>query len=283
MKLSSEVFKAKRRIHGGVPVPHRKNTAGAEIIRIPPPESVTLAMRQHIGAECEPMVKAGDYVTVGQKIADSAAFVSAPIHAGVSGIVTGIGELLLPNSMRTRAVTIKSDGLMTLCPDIAPPKAETRADFLAAVRESGLVGLGGAGFPTHVKLAVPPGKQVDTLIINAAECEPYITVDYRECLDHSTDLLHGVYLLLERLELKRIIIGVEDNKRDVFYHLLKIAGDIRDKNNAVNLMTLKSRYPQGAEKLMVWAATGRKVPAGKFPADVGCMVLNITTVSTLYR
>ncbi|MDR1410069.1 MAG: electron transport complex subunit RsxC [Oscillospiraceae bacterium] len=284
MRNSSHgVFKAKYRIHGGVPVPHRKNTAGTEIARIPSPERVTLAMRQHIGAECVPVVKPGDYVTVGQKIADNSALISAPIHASVSGIVTGISEILLPNSIYTQAVTIESDGQMTLCPEVAPPKIETRGDFLAAVRESGLVGLGGAGFPTHVKLAVPPEKHVDTLIINAAECEPYITVDYRECLDHSTDVLRGVYTLLEHFDFKQIIIGVEDNKPDVFYHLIKIAESLRNKDNTVHLMKLKSRYPQGAEKMMVYAATGRKVPVGKLPADAGCLVLNVTTVSTLYR
>jgi electron transport complex protein RnfC len=278
-----EVFKALRRIRGGVPVPHRKNTAGAEIVRIPPPTKVTLAMRQHIGAECVPTVKPGDYVTVGQRVADSAAVVSAPIHASISGTVTAIGEILLPNSVRTQALTIEGDGKMELCPDIAPPKINSREDLIKAVRESGLVGLGGAGFPTHVKLNVPPDKNVDTLIINAAECEPYITVDYRECLDRSTDLLRGVFLLLELYDFKHIIIGVEDNKPDVFYHLLKIASDLRDKENRVRLMTLKSRYPQGAEKMMVYAATGRRVPVGKLPSDVGCMVLNVTTVSTLYR
>ncbi|MDR0884440.1 MAG: electron transport complex subunit RsxC [Oscillospiraceae bacterium] len=282
-QIPHDVFRAVRRIHGGVPVPHQKNTAGCEITRIPTPTQVMLSMRQHIGAPCAPIVKVGERVTVGQKIADTDAFVSAPIHASVSGTVTAIGEHLLPNSIRAGVITIESDGLMTLCPEIAPPIVQNTADFLKAVRESGLVGLGGAGFPTHVKLTVPPEKHVDTLIINAAECEPYITVDYRECLDQSRDLLRGVYLLLEQFNFKRIIIAVEDNKTDVFYHLQKIAQDVRDRTHAVQLMTLKSRYPQGAEKLMIWAALGRKVPVGALPADTGCMVLNVTTVSTLYR
>ena len=277
------VLRAVKKVRGGVKVAHHKNTAELEVVRIPTPSKVVIPMQQHIGAPCEPVVKVGDEVAVGQLIGDSDKFISAPIHASVSGKVTAIGEVKLPNGSVSKAVTIESDGEMRLWEGIKPPKVETREDLLKAVRDSGLVGLGGAGFPTHVKLNFPPDKNIDTLVVNAAECEPYITVDYRECMENSWDILSGVYALKELLGFKQVIIAAEDNKPEAFKVLGKIADHDADIDDSVKLMVLESKYPQGAEKMMVQSATGRRVPPGKLPADVGCVVMNVASVACISR
>jgi len=263
------------RSRGGVHVPYHKNTADMPAVRMPAPELVVLPMAQSIGAPCEPLVQKGDKVKIGQKIGDTEKFVSAPVHASISGTVTAVGDVRLANGMVCTGVTIESDGEMALWEGIEPPKIETKDDFLAAVRASGVVGLGGAGFPTHVKLNVPKDKTVDTLIVNAAECEPYITVDYREALDNSWDVLSGVYALQELMGVKQVIIAVEDNKPQALRVLKSIADKDNAHGDAVKLMALRSQYPQGAEKMIVYSAPGRKVPPRKLPADAGCIVMNI--------
>ncbi len=277
------VLRAVKKVRGGVKVAHHKNTAELEVVRIPTPSKVVIPMQQHIGAPCEPVVKVGDEVAVGQLIGDSDKFVSAPIHASVSGTVTAIGDIKMPNGSVSKAVTIESDGEMRLWEGIKPPKVDTREDLIKAVRDSGLVGLGGAGFPTHVKLNFPPDKNIDTLVVNAAECEPYITVDYRECMENSWDILSGVYALKELLGFKQVIIAAEDNKPEAFKVLGKIADHDADIDDSVKLMVLESKYPQGAEKMMVQSATGRRVPPGKLPADVGCVVMNVASVAFISR
>ena len=171
--------------HGGAPVPHHKNTWQAQSAVMPPPARVVLPMQQHIGAPCVPTVKKGDHVYVGQVVGDSEAFVSAPIHASVSGTVAEVTQVMLTGDRPVDAVVIDSDGLMEPDPAIQPPAPITdKKSLAAAARASGLVGLGGAGFPAHVKLNVPEGKNIDTLIINVAECEPYVTSDHREALEN---------------------------------------------------------------------------------------------------
>ncbi len=270
------------RTHGGAAVPHHKNTAKLESKVLPCPEQVTIPMQQHAGAPCKPLVKVGDLVQVGQKIGEAEAFVSAPIHASVSGKVTAVTKVMLPGGQTADAVVIQSDGQMTVSPDVKPPVVETKEDFLKAVRESGLVGLGGAGFPAHVKLNVPKDKHLDTLIVNAAECEPYITADNREALENSWAVLSGVYAVRDLLKLDRVIIAVEDNKPEVIETLRKIADNpTHDPENRVRILPLHARYPQGAEKVLVQSCTNRVIPLGKLPADVGCLVMNITSVAFL--
>lgn len=270
------------RTHGGAAVPHHKNTAQMESATLPCPSQVTIPMQQHVGAPCKPLVKVGDFVQVGQKIGDSDAFVSAPIHASISGKVSAITKVALPGGQMVDAVVIESDGQMTVSPEVRPPVVNTPEDFIRAVHESGLVGLGGAGFPAHVKLNVPKDKHLDTLIVNAAECEPYITADNREALENSWAVLSGVYAVRDLLGLERVIIAVEDNKPDVIEVLRKVADNPKlDPEDCVRILPLRARYPQGAEKVLVQSCTNRVIPLGKLPADVGCLVMNITSVAFL--
>ena len=261
------VIKAVKKVRGGVKVAHHKNTAELEVVRMPEPKQVILPMQQHIGAPCKPVVKVGDTVAVGQVIGDSESPVSAPIHASVSGTVTAIGNVKLANGAMVEGVTITSDGEMRLYEGIKAPDVETKADFIKAIRDSGLVGLGGAGFPTHIKLNAP--SKIDTLVINAAECEPYITVDYRECIENSWDIYSGIRTIMEFLEIPNVVIAVEDNKPEAFKILEQIVDGNSSANGAIKIMQLESRYPQGAEKMMIQSATGRQLPPGKLPSDIG--------------
>ncbi|CZT55668.1 Electron transport complex protein RnfC [Eubacteriaceae bacterium CHKCI005] len=268
---------------GGAAVPHRKNTAEMETVSMPPPEKVVIPMQQHIGAPCVPTVKIGDLVKVGQVIGDTSQFVSAPIHASVSGKVTAITDILLPSGQRTKAVAIQSDGKQETDDSVKPPIIHSKQDFIKAVRESGLVGLGGAGFPAHVKLSPPGNVTIDTLVINGAECEPYITADYREAMENSWDVMSGIYAVKDLLGVNQVIIAIENNKPDAIKVLSDIAYNENDPKNQVNVMPLPSRYPQGAEKVLVHQTTGRVIPKGKLPSDVGVVVMNITSIAFLAR
>ncbi len=281
--MELEFPKRPYRGHGGASVPHRKNTWEAPSAVMPPPGRVILPMQQHIGAPCAPVVQKGDHVYVGTVVGDSEAYVSAPVHASVSGTVADITQVMLTGGQMTIAVVIDSDGLMEKDPAIAPPPPITTKEELAdAARKAGLVGLGGAGFPAHVKLNVPADKKIDTLIINAAECEPYVTSDHREAIENGKNVLEGVYKVKEILNVHRVLIAVEDNKPDVIERLREIADNAeKDPNDEVRVFPLKSRYPQGAEKVLVQSCTGRRVPPGKLPADVGCLVMNIASISFL--
>lgn len=275
------VISAVKKVRGGVKVPHHKNTADFEVVRMPEPKQVILPMQQHIGAPCTPTVKVGDTVCVGQVIGDSDKPVSAPIHASVSGTVTAIGNVKLASGTVVQGVTIESDGEMRLYEGIKAPQVESKEDFVKAIRESGLVGLGGAGFPTHIKLNAP--SKIDTLIINAAECEPYITVDYRECIENSWDVYSGIRTIMEFLEIPNVVIAVEDNKPEAFKILEQIVDGDSSAGGAIKIMQLESRYPQGAEKMMIQSATGRQLPPGKLPSDIGCMVMNVASTAFISR
>lgn len=280
--MHPELIKPVKKVRGGVKVPHSKNTKDMPVNRLAAPETVYLPMNQHIGAPCEPVVKVGDTVKVGQLIGDSDKYVSAPIHASVSGKVSAIKELRTATGVVAKTVIIENDGEMAEFEGLEPPKIDTREEFIKAVRQSGLVGLGGAGFPTHVKLNFKQDAGIDTLIINAAECEPYITVDYRECVDNSWHVFNGIHLVKDMLGFKKVIIAVEDNKPEAIKILERIA-EKDDDRDEIKVMPLKSKYPQGAEKMMVLSATGRKVPPGKLPADVGCVVMNVASVAFIAR
>ena len=271
------------RTKGGVHAPHNKNTAHKDSITMPIPKMVALPMSQHIGAPCKPTVKVGDTVDVGQVIAQSDAFVSAPIHASVSGTVKKIDKITTPDGSKQDTIFIESDGEQRVSPDVKPPVVESVADLLKAVRDSGLVGLGGAGFPTAVKLSIPPDKNVDTLIINLAECEPYITSDHREVLENSWDILSGITTVKEMLDIHRVIIGIENNKPDAIKALREIADNQYDPEDEIRVLPLKASYPQGAEKVLIKACTGREVPEGGLPSDAGCLVMNVGSIAFISR
>lgn len=269
MLFSRHMFK------GGAAVPHRKNTANVETVKMGVPDSVIIPMIQHIGAPCEPVVKKGDEVKVGQVIGSTDKFVSSPIHSSVSGIVTNVVSVLHPIGRNVPAVEIKTDGKQEVHESVKPPVFTNNKEFLEAIRQSGLVGLGGAGFPAHVKLSPPPDRNIDTLIINAAECEPYITADYREIMENSWNIMNGIEILMEILGVKNVWIGVEDNKPEAIKELTHLAST----SDMINVVELKSRYPQGAEKMLIYSTTGRKVPPGKLPMDAGVVVMNVNSVS----
>ena len=276
----TKILRPVKRSIGGQHVPHSKNTAEMQSVIMPAPEKVVIPTLMHIGAPCTVSVNKGDHVFVGQCIADSDSPVAAPIHASVSGTVENISDIDIAGGRTMPAITIISDGLMEKDPSITPPDVCNIDQFIAAVRASGLVGLGGAGFPASVKLR-PSGKSIDTLVINAAECEPYITADYRECTESYQSLFDGVYLLQKYLNIDRTVICVENNKPKAIKQLAEIAAADDKIGDKVKLMELPAKYPQGAEKVIVYSATGRAVPAGGLPADVGCIVMNVTSVSFL--
>ena len=283
MRLPESVLRPVKLIRGGVRLNHQKNTAELETVVMPAPDTVYIPMSQHIGAPCNPTVKKGDTVFVGTLIGEPGGFVSAPVHSSVSGTVSDVKDLTIGNGTLQKYVIINSDGKMEKDPSLKPFSVKNHADLVEAAKQCGLVGLGGAGFPAHIKLSPSGETKIDTLIINAAECEPYITSDYRECVESLNDVVEGVYLVKEKLGIERAVIGVESNKPKAIELLMQVAADRRDKDDSIKIMKLPSKYPQGAEKVIIYSATGRKLPAGKLPSDVGCIVMNITSVATLYR
>ncbi|MDR0812504.1 MAG: electron transport complex subunit RsxC [Oscillospiraceae bacterium] len=267
----------------GVRVPHKKNTAEAEPKVLPAVSSVFLPMNMHIGAPSVPCVAAGDAVLVGQKVAEAGGFVSSPVHSPVSGTVTAVHDKLYATGEKVGVIEIASDGRNTPSPDIKPPVIESTEDFIAAVRNSGAVGLGGAGFPTAVKLTVRPEQTVDYIIINAAECEPYITSDTRTIIESAEDIFFGLSLLKKYINPGELIIGIEANKKTAADYLLRQSELHTNKELGVKIAILPSVYPQGGEKVLIYNTTHRIVPEGKLPLDVGCIVLNVTTLAVIAK
>ena len=260
---------------GKTKVPHRKHTSEMEAVRISAPASVVIPMSQHIGAPATPVVKIGDKVYVGTKIAEAGGFVSAPIHSSVSGTVKKIEPFLSSNGRSIPSVIIESDGEMAIDPSITPPTVNNIDDLCNAVRESGLVGLGGAGFPTAVKLEAEKKGLIKKIIINGAECEPYITADTRTMIDDAKYVVKGVNILEKFISADEVVIGIEKNKPKAIAQLRELF-----KNDPkVRVVTLPSTYPQGAEKILVYNTTGLAIPEGGLPSDVGCLVMNVTSVA----
>lgn len=260
----------------GVHPPESKNTKDCATIRLDYFKVVQIPMSMHIGVHCKSLVSVGDYVTVGQKIGDSDAFMSAPIHSSVSGKVVTVKNVVASSGGIVEVVEIESDGLYKRHESVKPPVVNDKVSFIKAVRESGLVGLGGASFPTHVKLSPPKGKEPNLLIVNAAECEPYITSDYRQCIEHPNEIIEGISLVMKYLEIPKAIIGIEDNKTEAA-NLLQIHIDKGDFHQ-IEIKLLETQYPQGAEKSLIYHTCGRKVPRGGLPHDINTLVLNVSTV-----
>ena len=260
-----------------IKVSHEKHTAACETQVMPIPDTVSISMSQHIGAPCSPLVKKGDYVKVGQPIGDTDAFVSAPIHSSVSGTVTGIERIRSVMGGEDPIIVIETDKKQEIWEEVKPPEINSREDFIKAVRNSGLVGLGGAAFPTHIKYNPQNLEEVDTLIVNGAECEPFITSDHRLMLENTQDIIDGALLVMEQLGLKKGYIGIEENKPDAIALLDKMLAE--QNHPELKTVTLRARYPQGAERVLVYEITGKKMDAGVLPAQLGVILSNITTIA----
>ena len=241
---------------------------------MPLPSKIVLSMGQHIGAPASPAVAKGDQVYVGTIVGKSGGFVSSDIHSGVSGTVSEITTITAPNGATQTAVVIVPDGEQKVDPAIAPPEVTDYKSFVDAIRASGLVGLGGAGFPTAVKLSPKNLDEIDTLVINGAECEPYITSDNRCFLEDTHHVLGGIKAVMKYLNIPKCIIGIEGNKPEAIAKM-KAAIDAP----GIEVKQLLCRYPQGAEKVLIENCTGREVPFPGLPSDVGVIVMNVTSVA----
>lgn len=262
----------------GTHVPHRKQTRKKPVARIAVPETVTIPMSMHIGKPAISVVKVGDLVKVGTKIGEADGMVSANIYSSVSGKVLKFVDHLLHNGSVTTAIVIQSDGEMAVDENLTVPEVNNKEDLIAAIKDAGVVGLGGAGFPTHVKFNVDP-ERIEYLIINSAECEPHITSDTMTMLNRADDMAYALKEISRCIGIKRVIIGIESNKVKATAAMQKMAKSITECS--VEVKVLPSVYPQGGEKVLVYHTTGRKIPANKLPIDVGCIVINCTTLATI--
>lgn len=262
----------------GIIVPHRKNTKNSPTVRIDTPKTVTIPMVMHIGKPAIPTVKVGDLVKVGTKIGEADGYISSHIYSSVSGKVIKLADYLLYNGSITTAVVIESDNAMNLDETITPPVVNNKQDLVTAIKEGGIVGLGGAGFPTHVKFDVNP-DQIDYLIINGAECEPYVTSDTVTMLTRADDMSYALKTISRCMGIDKVIIGIENNKKSAIASMKKMAKSFTDIS--VKVKELPSVYPQGGEKVLVYHTTGRKIPANQIPINVGCVVINCTTLAAI--
>ena len=250
-------------------------------LAFPEPDILVIPMSQHIGAPCQSLVKKGDTVTMGQKIGDNQGL-CVPVHAPVSGTVKAVEMRPHSSGMTMMSVVIENDHKGTLCPDVKPRTAEevaalSKEDLMGIIREAGIVGMGGATFPTHVKLSSGMGK-VDTIIVNVSECEPYIVADDRLCQEFPEEMLSGLQIIMKILDMKSAVVAMEDNKPAA----AKAIRAAIDPQTGIRLEVLPAKYPQGAEKQLIYAVTGREVPSGGLPAAVGCAVFNAATCKAIH-
>ena len=269
---------------GGIHPHDNKLSAGSAIQVLPVPQEVTIPVAQHIGAPAKPIVAVGDVVKVGQLIAEAGGFVSANVHSPVSGKVKKIEDFIDGNGYRKTGIiiTVEGDEWLETIDRSTGINREIKlapADIIKKIGEMGLVGMGGATFPTHVKLAVPPGKKCEALIINGVECEPYLTSDHRLMLEKGEEVLIGVKILMTALGVNNAYIGIENNKKDAIEYLTKLAASYP----GITVQPLKMRYPQGGEKQLIDACIGRQIPSGKLPIDVGAVVQNVGTAYAVYE
>ncbi len=251
------------------------------IMDLLPNGEMVYPLSQHIGAHATPVVAKGDRVLVGQKIAEANGFVSVPIYASVSGTVKGIEDRRVVTGDMVSSIIIDNDGLyedVGFYPEMPVDKME-KEDIIRLVREAGIVGMGGAGFPTHVKLSPKHPEKIDYVIANCAECEPYLTSDYRRMLEEPEKLIGGLQIVMKLFDKARGILAVEDNKPDC----IKLLKELTANEPRITVKALKTKYPQGAERQLIYATTGRKISSKNLPADVGCIVNNVDTLVAVYR
>lgn len=265
---------------GGIHPPDSKAlTADKEIEVYTPTGDLVFPMSQHIGVPCTPIVKKGDRVLVGQKIADTDAFVSAPILSSVSGTVKEIGNRMTISGSMEQCVVVESDGQFEYDANLLPHKDYQSLDpkeILRIIREAGIVGMGGACFPTHVKLSPPPDRNIRWLIVNGAECEPFLNCDNRLMLERPEPIIEGLRICMQLFPNAEGIIAIENNKPD---SIARIQGELSDHPGSnIRVMPHEVKYPQGAEKMLIYSVTGQEIPPGALPADVGCIVINVRTL-----
>lgn len=262
---------------GGIHPPYNKEkTCESRIKSLTPKSTVYIPLQQHIGAVCDPLVKKGDYVKMYQKIGNSEAFVSSPVHSSVSGTVTDIKKYLHPNGSMINTVIIESDGKNLKDESLKPDKSIDELspeEIITLVHEAGIVGMGGAGFPAHIKMNVPKDKKAEYVIINGAECEPYLSSDHRSMVTYPDKIILGIKAIMKASGADNAIIAIEDNKRDAEQILTE---KIAEEPN-INLSVMKTKYPQGSEKHIIKAILDKEVPSGGLPIDVGVIVNNIDT------
>lgn len=268
---------------GGIhPYDGKGATENKNIVYLEPSKVMVYPMVQHIGAPCTPCVSVGDKVTVGQKIGDSDAFVSVPVHSTVSGVVKEIKLMLHPNGKMVESVVVENDGLGTMHPDIHPyddADKLSKEEKIKIIREAGIVGMGGAGFPTFIKLNPPADKTIEYCIVNGAECEPYLTSDHRVMIEAPVPVIEGLRMIMDIVGAEKGYIAIEENKPEAIETMRKQI----ERYDGIELKVLKTKYPQGSEKHLIKAVTGREVPSGKLPADVGVVVNNVDTCTAVFN
>ena len=265
--------------YGGVhPVEGKEPTEHKALVRFPAPETAVFPLSMHLGAPANAIVSIGDYVKVGQKIAEAAGFISAPVHSSVSGTVIAIEDRPHASRGTCPAIVIANDGKDVLDESVKPNKPLeelTPAEIIEIVKNAGIVGMGGAGFPTYVKLN--PGKPIDAVLVNACECEPLLTADHRMLLEYADDIIFGLKAVMKTVAAPKGIIVIEENKPDAIAMLQEKTADIE----GIEVLEVATQYPQGGEKMLIKRAMGRSVPSGKLPADVGACVSNVSTVKAI--
>lgn len=273
---------------GGVhPPEYKEETSSSAIETLPPPNRVVVPLVQHIGAPCEPAIAGeatlskGDRVDLGQKIGDSDAFVTAPVHAPVSGEIAEITTCRLSDGRKVPAIVIDSDGEDRISEEVRPAsdvESLSAEEIKNVIREAGIVGMGGAAFPTHVKCSPPEDAVIDTVIINGCECEPFLACDDRLMIEESEEIVYGLKALIKAVGAKRGIIAIENNKPQAIESMRSAVEDTE-----FEIEVVKTKYPEGAEKQLIYAITGREVPSGQFPFNIGVVVNNVATAATIAR
>ncbi len=267
---------------GGIHVEEYKNTRKCRVEALPAPDIVTIPLSQHIGAPATALVKKGDSVMIGQKIGEVTSGLGCPVHASVSGTVTDIVKKVSRAGIPVEHIVIQNDYQDTHCPDLQPVSKKltevTTEEVIDIVREAGISGMGGASFPTYAKIQSALGK-VDKVIINCAECEPFITANHRLMLEQGASIVNGVKILLKALGVRTAYIAIEDNKPDAIEKMEELTAG----SKMISVKTMKTKYPQGDERQLVYALTGTEIPTGKLPADVGAVVFNAETCAAIYR
>ena len=273
---------ARLTFHGGVHLYDGKELSKDKPIKeVLPKGDLVYPLSQHIGAPAKPIVEKGDHVLTGQKIAEAGGFVSAPIYATVSGTVKAVEPRRVVTGDKIMSIVVENDGLYeeVAYPPVKPLEEMTNEEIIDRIREAGVVGMGGAGFPTHVKLSPKEPEKIDYVIANCAECEPYLTSDYRRMIEEPEKLVKGLKVSLRLFENARGILAVEDNKPDCIEILKKLTKD----EPRISVKALRTKYPQGAERQIIYAATGRAINSSMLPADAGCVVDNVDTIVAIYH